>query len=260
VDIACQNGHYKVLNYLIKNDADFTNVKIDTTEENTISIKYCNRLDISLRCKKGETILYEDYNKWILIYIDILKKELDLSYLINLGIICTYTDRSGRTLLHVAVNLAYSEAVDELLKQGMSINARDDKGFTPLHYGSCIGNKEIVQQLIKAGADVNAVSNRGTTPLHLAVKKGHIWIAKILITSNAHVYVNDHKNRFPVEYAKSDKMVRFLKNRRVCFYCGKKGSKQKIKMCSGCMHTHYCSKGCQRGDWLQHKTKCSVSK
>lgn len=41
-----------------------------------------------------------------------------------------------------------------------------------------------------------------------------------------------------------------------CAKCGKRGSSL---ICSRCRKVRYCSKGCQRLDWKNHKPKCAVS-
>lgn len=43
---------------------------------------------------------------------------------------------------------------------------------------------------------------------------------------------------------------------RTCSFCKKQGNA--FKRCSACQAVYYCSGDCQRNDWPQHKTICSI--
>ena len=40
--------------------------------------------------------------------------------------------------------------------------------------------------------------------------------------------------------------------KRVCFVC----KKETKDLCKRCKSTYYCSKSCQKSDWIKHKTEC----
>ena len=49
------------------------------------------------------------------------------------------------------------------------------------------------------------------------------------------------------------------KYEKCCAYCGAKGeAKRRMKICSRCKSTHYCSKGCQYEDWYDTHMKTCV--
>lgn len=68
------------------------------------------------------------------------------------------------------------ERAQEILTEGINVNAKDAHGMTPLHFAINEGQVEFVTNLIKAGADINAQANKkfcfekmGITPLDIAV-------------------------------------------------------------------------------------------
>jgi ankyrin repeat protein len=60
------------------------------------------------------------------------------------------------------------EAVRELLKQRVDVNAAQGDGATPLHWAAHRDDLATADLLIRAGARANAANDLGTTPLHLA--------------------------------------------------------------------------------------------
>ena len=38
-----------------------------------------------------------------------------------------------------------------------------------------------------------------------------------------------------------------------CFCCDKRFPRSQLRVCTGCMFVHYCSRECQRVDWTRHK-------
>jgi uncharacterized protein len=60
------------------------------------------------------------------------------------------------------------DAVRELLKQRVDVNAAQGDGATPLHWAAHRDDLAVADLLIRAGARANAANDLGTTPLHLA--------------------------------------------------------------------------------------------
>lgn len=46
------------------------------------------------------------------------------------------------------------------------------------------------------------------------------------------------------------------KPKEQCSFCGLEEDKQKLKLCSKCLATKYCSKECQQKEWPKHKLAC----
>ncbi len=75
--------------------------------------------------------------------------------------------------------------VEQLIREGVNVNAQDGDGQTGLMYAAMIGNKAIADMLIAHGADVNSKSKQGTTPLMAAIISGHKEIVKLLLEKGA---------------------------------------------------------------------------
>ena len=80
------------------------------------------------------------------------------------------------------------EAVRELLRQGLDVNAAQGDGMTALHWAAERGDAELADMLIYAGADIAAVTRVGHyTPLHLAARRGAPEILRSLIDAGSDV-------------------------------------------------------------------------
>lgn len=89
---------------------------------------------------------------------------------------CADINRSGETLLHVAIYTNRIECIETLIKLGADINIRDIRGATPF-YVACRREKlEIAKILIDAGCDVNITPRNRFPPLDMlkAVNK-FVW-------------------------------------------------------------------------------------
>jgi len=104
------------------------------------------------------------------------------------------------------------EAVQDMLKHGMSPNMRDEQGFTP--WMAALENKqdqmcallveydaeyeqddffvavyndqlEVVQAMVKKGQNVNVVDEEGSSPLSIALQEEHGRVARFLRTKGA---------------------------------------------------------------------------
>ncbi|MCO5553896.1 hypothetical protein L7F22_007422 [Adiantum nelumboides] len=81
---------------------------------------------------------------------------------------------AGKPLLHVLVHTKNDNAVDALLRSGVSTEVRDDKGIAPLFVAVAYGHERIVQILLSHGADVYAKDpNNQYTPLHVMTASNH---------------------------------------------------------------------------------------
>jgi hypothetical protein len=85
--------------------------------------------------------------------------------------------------LFLAIDKGNTEAVEEILSQGFSPNARPNKSYPlPLHQAVLTGNAAITDRLLAYGAEVNAICPvMGATPLFAASALGHKSIARTLI-------------------------------------------------------------------------------
>ena len=78
------------------------------------------------------------------------------------------------------------DAVRELLRRGLDVNAAQGDGMTALHWAAERGDVELADMLIYAGANARAVTRIGQyTPLHLASRTGNLDVARSLIAAGA---------------------------------------------------------------------------
>lgn len=53
-----------------------------------------------------------------------------------------------------------------------------------------------------------------------------------------------------------ERVRRFRLIGRACYYCETAGCTTRLKLCAGCSVARYCSKGCQKKDWPDHRQDC----
>jgi uncharacterized protein len=68
-------------------------------------------------------------------------------------------------------------ALDQLLDEGVSLEARDPRGFGPLHLAALHGLLRTTQRLLRAGADPDLRDALNRTPREIAVMRGFIDVA-----------------------------------------------------------------------------------
>ncbi|MBI5919769.1 MAG: ankyrin repeat domain-containing protein [Nitrosomonadales bacterium] len=90
------------------------------------------------------------------------------------------------TPLLVAVMDNRLDAVRLLLRKGANVNARTEDDWTPLLSATLYGAEDIVAELLKTGADIKFARN-GQTALMLAAEKGHAGIVRQLLAQGAEV-------------------------------------------------------------------------
>src|ERR1019366_7514228 len=78
------------------------------------------------------------------------------------------------------------EAVRNLVKQAVDVNAPQGDGLTALHWAGLNGDAEMAQILIYAGANVRATTRiGGYTPLFMAAKSGSGAVVDVLLKFRA---------------------------------------------------------------------------
>ena len=93
-------------------------------------------------------------------------------------------DWGGRTPLHVACAMGYTDCVELLLSYEVKVNVqRTTDGWTPLHCACEAGNIACVKLLLAAGAKIDIEDFCGDLPNRIAEMYGHANIAQILNNS-----------------------------------------------------------------------------
>lgn len=107
--------------------------------------------------------------------------------------------------LFQAIESGDKDKMEQLIKQGVDVNAIDKDGWTPLHKACLKRNIEVTKLLILNGADINVKIKMkyfpDMTSLHLALIKGNSELAKLLIDKGADVNVKTVCGMTPLHFA-----------------------------------------------------------
>ncbi|AXI46944.1 hypothetical protein C1J03_13495 [Sulfitobacter sp. SK012] len=104
--------------------------------------------------------------------------------LIDQGVYVDARDDVGKTALHWVAG-AKPEVISALLAAGADVNAKDQWNRTPLHFVAATGTVENIKLLLDAGAEVNAKTSNDWTPLHGAAKFGSAKSVTTLLEAGA---------------------------------------------------------------------------
>lgn len=107
--------------------------------------------------------------------------------------------------LHEAVNLGDTEAVEQLLADGINVDKRDGEGESALHRAAYHSRKDLVMILIGARADPNITDRKGKTPLRKAYDSQEV--AQSLLSADADPNVADKNGNTALHRAAEDDFV-----------------------------------------------------
>lgn len=108
--------------------------------------------------------------------------------LLNSGADPKIADRSGRTVLHIAVEKENLNIIEILLAHDNElIKLKDKKQTLPLHLAAAGGDNLIVERLLRGSYGVNVADGNKVTPLMRAVIGGHSDIVELLLEQGAEV-------------------------------------------------------------------------
>ncbi|XP_007901655.1 palmitoyltransferase ZDHHC17 [Callorhinchus milii] len=131
----------------------------------------------------GQTLLHEAARIW---HVDVA------SFLIKQGADVNHADTYGRTPLHVAAILNYTEFIEVLLNNNANIEAKtNEEEQTPFHYAARYDALRSLHCLYKHGANIQVEDYRKRTPLHLAALYGRSEAARLLLQLGCRAAVTD---------------------------------------------------------------------
>ncbi|MEE9442099.1 MAG: ankyrin repeat domain-containing protein [candidate division Zixibacteria bacterium] len=115
-------------------------------------------------------------------------------------------DESGKSPLHHAIEMNYTDIARYLIAQGANTNLTDNDNESPLHYSASAGNLEIARLLLDGESvslnDTSAVKRGGSvgnwTPLHLACLNSHPDMVQLLLEYGADIEATDGVKRTPL--------------------------------------------------------------
>ncbi|KAL3846546.1 hypothetical protein ACJMK2_017525 [Sinanodonta woodiana] len=104
--------------------------------------------------------------------------------------------------IHDAVRHGNVEQLEQMVKNGASINEVDEKDkFTPLHMASNVGALECLHWLIWHGADTTVTTPRGWTPAHIAAIRGQDACMQALVNNGVSLSAKDCRGSTPAHLA-----------------------------------------------------------
>lgn len=124
------------------------------------------------------------------------KKNL-VKIILSRGTLVNFTDRLGRTPLHIAAGKSDAAIIKLLLNQKANVDAQDFQGRTPLHFATSTGNLEIIKLLVNApsvdgkSANINSGTFHNYTPLHIVGLEGRWNLVKYFVEHGADVNARD---------------------------------------------------------------------
>ncbi|GCC17828.1 NF-kappa-B inhibitor epsilon-like [Chiloscyllium punctatum] len=108
----------------------------------------------------------------------------------------------GLTCLHLAVLYRNDVMVDYMLSSGARVNTQEStSGRTALHLAVELGELGLVTRLLRAGGEVDAPMYNGCTPLHLAVGRLDAGIAVALCQAGANPLLPNVEEDTPLDLA-----------------------------------------------------------
>jgi len=105
--------------------------------------------------------------------------------LILLLVIPSLGAASGDVRLVNAVKQQDTQAVQQLLTDGVDVDGPQPDGATALHWTAHWNDLDTAGLLLRAGANVNAANNKGVTPLALACENGTLAMVEKLLNGGA---------------------------------------------------------------------------
>jgi hypothetical protein len=143
-------------------------------------------------------------------------------------------------------------------------NAPDNNGSTPVALAAHRGHVDAIKALVDVGANVHTPDNDGDTPLLIAAHQGQKKVIKLLWklgadmapTTSEYTALNLAEVGNHAEAANYIQKV-FSKMTSECEFCG--CSTKRLKICSVCEKSYYCSRDCQVKDYKKHKKECIPS-
>lgn len=112
--------------------------------------------------------------------------------------------------IHKGIVLNRVAIVQEMLENGLDINAENEEGFTPVQIAILCEKVEIFKMFLNHPSFlVNHTSEKGT-PLHTAVQNAKLDFIELLLLFGANPSVRDNKGFSALEICDSEETMKFL--------------------------------------------------
>ncbi|XP_066264009.1 GA-binding protein subunit beta-1-like [Branchiostoma lanceolatum] len=130
--------------------------------------------------------------------------EVRVQQLLAEGVDVNAEDGNEGASIHFAARNGHTGTVQALLTAGVTVDARSRYSEqTPLHCAANKGHTGTLQALLTAGADIDARTSENWTPLHHAAHNGHPKCVKVLLKAGANTVTKARFYRSGVVEAKT---------------------------------------------------------
>ena len=113
---------------------------------------------------------------------------------------------NGWTAMHSAALGNQVPAMEWLLTQGESVNAKDGNGGTPIYAAAMVGSLDAMKWLAERGADVMVCNKAGRTLMHAAAASGDLPTMEWLLSKGAYIDALTQYNETPLYTAVTGEM------------------------------------------------------
>jgi len=117
--------------------------------------------------------------------IDALKTMIDAGASLNAK------DKSGKTVMHYAINSKEDDLLKYLLREGFDINEKDEKDETPVFWAINSYNPSKLETILLFGGKADVKNRYGDTPLHRAVEKNSFTMVEGLLKNGADLFAEN---------------------------------------------------------------------
>jgi len=208
---AAERGDVRQATLLIAHGADVNARSTRILEAGATPLHLAKSLDIvALLMKNGAHIDERDQYGETPLMRAIERSDFPLTeYLLKLGASALTKNNDGDTTLLLVMrdpsdvkNHAVVQLIaKQMLKHGVSINAKDKKSMTALHYAAGEMSAEQIELLLSLGADMDATDIDGNTPLRYALLNENVDAVRILIAHGTNLDIKNLKGETPFTLA-----------------------------------------------------------
>ncbi|KAI1176545.1 ankyrin [Nemania sp. FL0916] len=131
-------------------------------------------------------------------------RDLATSLMNKKGVALEEKDNRARTIIHLAAKNDNVLLMRRLFEKGVRGNDRDCNDWTPLGWAALYGHTDAVIELLRQTVDLNAIGDEGHTPMSLAAGAGQETVVKLLLEHQAEKVITntlDSWNRSPLSRA-----------------------------------------------------------